>query len=842
MRNGIKTISLQKLGILLTAFILFTSINSANAVQTSAQNQDLSASYNKKENNVQPIDYENFLKESNKNNYNNITPSEEQLSSIEKSFLLEEIKQNEPALKQIGYDIFQNSSSQGIGKFTGNYKLSIGEKLKVYLWGDSVDMMSLAGSSAVSPQSDAQVDTNGNLFVPGVGIVKAEGRALSEVENALQGLVRQKFTSARVKITMGNSTEFSVFVYGFVTKPGKVEVSNNSSIIEALTAAGGISKNGSLRTIKYKSDGITKTIDLYDLILKGKNIDINLKPNDKIYVSSIGNVIAFKNGVKNPGIYEIKANETASTIMSYAGGLLPSTDSKIANIKSYDTKLGQRSSKDVNKSIFNKAILSNGDILEFKNLYSEAEDFVEIQGNVKHPGIFQYKKGMRLSDVLPSKSELKTETFIQQAVIKRTVGSDNQVKSMAVSLDSLFNGSVDPKLEPKDIIVVYKGTNVNYIEVYGCINNPKTVPYNDKLTMRDILANIQFMTAGSVQNVSNKDNKDANNEKNTLLIKTNSDKNGVRTLASINNTKNTGITSNNIIYSPSDIAVEITNSNEKTSKVFYLYDVLVKEDITSNIIINENDKILFRPLRDGEMVKTVKISGYVNNPGVYKFIKGTKLSEVLIQAGDLSEDANLRGIVYKRPSIILGSEKIISDNNQREKKTIEGALTSSSNLTNQVIDSQKVLLDSLKNNENQTKMDGRIILDIKGNDLNKLSSTDDILVQDGDEIYIPRKSNHITILGEVYNPSTFVYVSNRNAQYYIDNVGGLTTYAKKSRIYKVGSNGKAYKIASLRRATIDAGDTIIVPRKITNNWIENLKSTIQLATSVLSSVYILTKI
>ena len=117
-------------------------------------------------------------------------------------------------------------------------------------------------------------------------------------------------------MTVASGQEFSVFVYGQVARPGKILVGNNSSVMDALNSAGGVKKTGTLRNITYTSNGKSKSVDLYKALFSGNDDGIILRPNDKIFVDKIGDVVAVKNGVTVPGIYEIKDGENLQKIVT----------------------------------------------------------------------------------------------------------------------------------------------------------------------------------------------------------------------------------------------------------------------------------------------------------------------------------------------------------------------------------------------------------------------------------------------------------------------------------------------------------------------------------------------
>lgn len=828
-------------------FLQQNSYPSNSSLQNSYTQGNLSNSMNNYSlrNNMNLRNMSNYSQSNNAtqsiNNQQNSNNDFKQISAIadeQKPSAIEELfdkditlnDKNQPKLKQVGYDLLTNVNAQGFGKYDGSYVLSIGEKVDIYFWGDSVDMLSVSGSPLLTPLTKSQIDGKGNLFISGVGIIKAEGRTISSIEKDIQSLASQKYTNVKVRMTVSEATDFTVFVYGYVAKPGKVAVNNNSTVIEALAAAGGATKNGSLRNISYKSTGKSQNVDLYKTIFQGKESSVRLKPNDTIFVNKIGSVVAIKNGVKIPGLYEVNPSDSISDVIEYAGGFLPSTDKTISNIKAYNDKGGQRISMDIPGGLFKKTKLANGDIVEFRSLYGKAEDFITLEGNVKHPTVVGYKKGMRLSDVLKGKNELQDETLIHQAVIKRVAGDGKQVVSIPVSLEDFFHGGIDPALQPRDIITVYRSTNSDFIEVYGCIDRPKQLPYNDNLTLKDVMAGVQFVTSSSsesnVHNVSN-------------------------------NEVATKISSDNVIIPAYDIAVEISNENNlgniltpyKPSdkklnvKTIYLYDVLVQNDVIGDIYINPGDKILFRPLREDEIVKTIKISGYVNKPGVYGFVEGKRLTDAIQAAGGLSREADLRGVVFKRSSLITKGQEMVSDKVSKDVKQLQGQMANNPNVKEVAV--QQDALDAISNEdtEKSAKSVGRISLNIKNNNINKIDDMNNIEIQDGDEIYIPKFSNHVMIIGEVYNETSFIYKKDAKASYYIRMVGGYTPNARRLRLYKIGVNGRATRLNLIATNKIEPGDTIVVPRRIKgNDWITPLAGTLQSIASLLTSVFVVTKL
>lgn len=745
----------------------------------------------------------NYQAEARENSFKSLSP-------IEKLFNNSDSAKADKIIRQVGYDIFSSSGGQGqsAGKFGNSYKLNVGEKVNVYLYGDSVDIMAISGANLLNPMTKTEVDSKGDIFIQGIGVVKAENRTLGEVENSINSLAAQKYKSLKVKLTVSTGNEFSVFVYGQVNRPGKVVIGNNSTIIDALGAAGGVKKTGTLRNIQYTTGSKVKSVDLYKAIFMGNDNNIVLRANDKIFVDSIGKVVAFKNGVSTPGIYEVANNENLEQLIKYAGGLLPVTQTTTVTMTRLDNKTNERVAMNLSWANAKTTVLQSGDTVEFRKLYNEVENVVTIQGNIKHPATFAYKDGMRLSDILRSEYELLEETFINQAVIRRVSGQDNQITTIPVFLQEFFSGMNDPVLQPRDIISVYKNTNSQFVDVYGCINMPKHLTYKPNMTLKDVLTDIQFIESDMAQN-----------HESAVNYKHEPQQGEVRLNATTQNA--------NRLIPTENVAVEITSPSGDT-QLYYLYDIMINSDRIKNIVINPEDKIFFRTLRGNEVMKTVKISGFVKHPGVYSFVEGKRLTDIIETAGGLTSDAELRGIVFTRASLRNKQIDIALKNNDKDIQMLKGRVAGGFKQDKDDKQTKLDLINILENSEEEIVKNytGQISLNIEKNDIKSISNADNLFVQDGDDIYIPRISNHVTVMGEVYNEQAFVYKKGTKAKYYIKKVGGYTPNANKFRTYKVSVNGRAKKIG--KNAKIEPGDTIIVPRKIAgNDWIAPVCSALQ---------------
>jgi polysaccharide export outer membrane protein len=116
-----------------------------------------------------------------------------------------------------------------------------------------------------------------------------------------------------------------------------------------------------------------------------------------------------------------------------------------------------------------------------------------------------------------------------------------------------------------------------------------------------------------------------------------------------------------------------------------------------------------------------------------------------------------------------------------------------------------------------TKPVGRLVINADGILTGKPGGSYDVIVKDGDKLIIPKKTQDVTILGEVQSPTSHVFEPGLTRNEYIAKSGGTTQHADRRRIYVVRANGDVVsggRNGWFRRAQnteIHPGDTIVVP-------------------------------
>ncbi|MBU2529690.1 MAG: SLBB domain-containing protein [Elusimicrobia bacterium] len=357
-------------------------------------------------------------------------------------------------IQQFGYDLFLNPPSTFAPAdnipLSSDYVVGPGDELQISIWGK------IEGSWEV------QVDRNGNIFLPKVGVIGIAGLSLAEFKETLQKEFSKYYTGFNMNITFGSLRSIRVYVVGNARKPGAYTVSSLSTLVNALFSSGGPNKNGSMRNIQIKRNGKTAvTFDLYDLLLKGdKSKDINLLPEDVIFISPVGPLTAIAGNIKNPAIYEIKDETKLTDLIDMAGGFTNTAFrgrvamQRIFNHRFTDFLEGELSeiAGDSSKNV----LLQDGDLVQVLPI-SEHDTAVNLSGAVFYPGKFGIKQGeTTLKDIIKLAGGLKQEAS-NEAEITRVKFSTSGIltERFDMNLETFLNDvSKDFKLHNNDHVMI----------------------------------------------------------------------------------------------------------------------------------------------------------------------------------------------------------------------------------------------------------------------------------------------------------------------------------------------------------------------------------------------------
>ncbi|WNO61683.1 SLBB domain-containing protein [Rheinheimera sp. MMS21-TC3] len=227
-----------------------------------------------------------------------------------------------------------------------------------------------------------------------------------------------------------------------------------------------------------------------------------------------------------------------------------------------------------------------------------------------------------------------------------------------------------------------------------------------------------------------------------------------------------------------------------------------------NIALASRDRLNVFAVPEWDLDKTITLHGEVKFPGVYTIQQGEKLSDVIKRAGGLTNNAFVDGSLFTR-------EQIREREAQQLKKLSEQlrADIAAKSLSSEIARISPEDSITMINEIEKVKPIGRLVIDLPMIIAGEPSA--DLQVEDGDELFIPRENNTISIVGEVQHPSSHRFANNQILEDYLKLAGGFRIRADKDRVYVIRANGSVMvpesSWFSASQNNLKAGDTIVVP-------------------------------
>jgi len=703
-------------------------------------------------------------------------------------------------LSQFGYNFFRPTAA-GFAPLTdvpvsADYPLGPGDRITLHLWG------------SVEGTHELEVNRNGEIFLPRVGGVKVWGVTFGKLHGVVKASLAKAYKDFDLNVTMGKLRVIKVFVVGEVRAPGDYNLNALSTLINALSAAGGPLKSGTLRNVQVKRSGQTvETVDLYDFFLKGdKSRDIRLQPGDTIFVPVIGRVATVAGNVKRPAIYELREEKNLADLIDLAGGFLPTGYLQrvhVLRVEAHEKNMVADFNvdpKNAGKSLqqtLAAITIQDMDIVRVFPIDATLRGHVRLVGYALRPGDYALQPGMRLSNLL-QQDNLLPEFYNAAAKITRLHPPDYHPETLFVNLARALASDPAHDLELKEFDTVqvfsrWEMEEMPKVRVSGEVQRPGQYRLSSNMTVRDLL-----MEAGNL--------------KITAYLKN----------AEISRTDRTG---------ESVSTFPITISLEEA----------IKGNPKDNLLLLPLDELTVRkiPNWSEEIERYVTLKGEFRFPGVYPVFKGDKLDTVIKRAGGFTDRAYLRGAKFTRQSIKELQQKrmrevLMKTELEITKKQADLAAVASSK---EEIEATRAALEGLKRNVEllqSVEAEGRLVINLQDAE-GFANSVNNVVVQGGDILEIPQTPSSVNVLGQVYNPTSLIPVETGDVAYYLAKAGGPNQDADESSIYVVKVDGTVLSrqqysmfrnlvFSGFMAESMEPGDTIIVPQQFEKiAWMREIK-------------------
>jgi protein involved in polysaccharide export with SLBB domain len=270
---------------------------------------------------------------------------------------------------------------------------------------------------------------------------------------------------------------------------------------------------------------------------------------------------------------------------------------------------------------------------------------------------------------------------------------------------------------------------------------------------------------------------------------------------------------------------DVNESGGRTTQLIPIdLGAIRRGDAAADLALQPYDVLVIKPIPSWVEPGTIELAGEVRFPGKYPIHQGETMSSVLHRAGGFTDFAFVEGAVFTREELKkrekeqldLLANRLQSDLAALSLEAVAGSAATNSGAGGSAAQGLVVgqqLLSQLRD----TKPVGRLVIDLNRVVKGPVGSPEDVVLRNGDKLLVPKKSQEITILGEVQSPTSHVFEAGLTRDDYIARSGGSTQKADRKRIYVVRANGDVVsgeRSGWFRRkqsVEIRPGDTIVVP-------------------------------
>jgi protein involved in polysaccharide export with SLBB domain len=746
--------------------------------------------------------------------------------------------------RRFGMDVFENNSQNPYAipmdlPAGPDYVVGPGDGLAIDLWG------------GVSRRIYRSVDREGRISLPEVGPLLVSGKSLAEVQQSLQQVLRTQFRNISADVSLSRLRTVRIYVVGDVANPGAYDVSSLSTPLNALFIAGGPTPQGSLRIVRHlRGNELVQNVDLYDLLLHGVKSDIQrLQDGDSVLVPPIGPQVTVEGMVRRPAIYELKDEESLSSALELAGGLLPTATLRhievqriVAHEKQTMLSLDIPASDDNAEATkkLDAFQIQDGDRIRVFPISQGDEDAVYLEGHVIRPGRYSYHDDMRVTDLIPSFKDLLPEPSTQYAEIIRLNAPDFRPSVQSFNLaDAFANPAQAPVLHAMDTVRVFSRfdfENPPTVSVLGDVRMPGTYRTSGQIHLADAVH-----LAGGME-------PDAQAADAQVFRYMPDGKAEIFSVAL--NQALAGDSTQNIVLQPRDRLLIHKSTNAVQPAVVYItgevgspgryplttnmtvadlvrvggglkpdadsqdgdltrYEYAGQSQLTgqhepisiaaalsgdpkSNAQLHNGDVVSIRQLPGWEdLGATITLKGEVKHPGTYGIRPGERLSSVLERAGGFLPSAYPYGAVLERVQV---RELETKEQNKLllRVKDAQGGLQAMPETTPAQKQAKEMALGQYQTTLMQLTTNapvGRIPIRISSRIDQWKNKSADIAARAGDTLVIPKRPDYVMVTGQVFNPTAVAYRSGKNVKWYLEQAGGVTTTANRKAIFVIRADG-----------------------------------------------------
>lgn len=608
-------------------------------------------------------------------------------------------------------------------------------------------------------QQTLKVSPDGTVNVKYAGVINVSGLTIEGATSVLKSRLTKYYPALRsgqtkLQLALGNIRSIRVILIGAVNRPGTYTLPSLANLFNALHVSGGPTENGSFRNIELIRNN--KVVEVADLydFLLKGDLSSNVRLEDNDVIR-----VPFATNM-------ITLNGQLNRPGIFELKQNETLQDAVSFAGGFKSKAFKGRITGNRFSDFDKRVIDvsgdslkvfepkNGDEYFVDSVVNRYQNRVIISGAVFKPGPYAIETGLTLKQLINKAQGLKEDVYTGRALLVRT-RDDLSKEYIAVELKSITEGK-------EEGLMLKREDSVHIASIFD-LRDTADITINGAIRKpgpyryeEGLSLKSLILKAGGFTDYATGTGIEISRRKRDVDV--NKAGSNIIELITVNDSKELSGSSTDIQLKPFDI-------------------ITIKED----------------PYYKKQI--SVKVTGEVLMPAVYTLqSREERLSSIIKRAGGLLYTANIAGAKLVR----LNKEDV---DTSEVKRLLKSVARDTSNTNSALV---------LKNTSD-VAIDLKYILDHPG-------SIDDITLEEGDELIIPRINNTVTVNGEVFKPLEIMYEKGKSMKDYLSDAGGVTQSGKKGKAFVIYANGGSAQIKKTlgifrNYPKIEPGSNILVPMK-----------------------------
>jgi len=321
------------------------------------------------------------------------------------------------------------------------YRIGVDDVLSIHVW-DNKDV-----DQAIFVRPD------GKISLPLAGEIDVRGMTVADLEKRLAELYSRTIKNAQVTVVVREIRSRPIFFIGGVGKTGPMQLTQDWTLLQAVSAAGGLLPGADLESAYVLRDGTLIPVNLERLLQRGDiTQNVKLQPGDTVVVP-LAEQVFVEGDVKKPGPIKYTKDLTLLEAIAQSGGFIDLSVPKRVSVVRGEGVRKHTISVNFGDMVKEEGAAPDMPLRPKDVVVVTIADVVYVQGEVKAPTAVKYTKDLTMLKAIAQAGGFTNLAAPGRVSLVRGEGTKRE--NSKINVDDMMKGAIpDVPLKPNDIVIV----------------------------------------------------------------------------------------------------------------------------------------------------------------------------------------------------------------------------------------------------------------------------------------------------------------------------------------------------------------------------------------------------